>query len=200
VGQTPIYDWLRGERINADVPPSRVDQHGHSGRHCLDEHMPGAVAVVVRPSGPAADGLTGHLRRGWISADARRAGEELGLAGRGPLAQPLLRKPPREQRHHRLAIPRRTRPMIFSQCPRLWWATRLAGTGQWRQRVPRRAPRHALRPRERRCFRGLGRENCVTGSLADKPWCGVAGLLVGVGAETPAKTAVRGGPEVTRCR
>lgn len=79
MGQTPIYDWLRGERINADVPPSRVDQHGHSGRHCLDEHMLGAVAVVVRPSGPAADGLTGHLRRGWIYADARRAGEELGV-------------------------------------------------------------------------------------------------------------------------
>jgi hypothetical protein len=45
----PVYDWLRGERINADVPPSRVDQHGHSGRHCLDEHMPGAVPVVVWP-------------------------------------------------------------------------------------------------------------------------------------------------------
>jgi hypothetical protein len=38
------------------------------------------VAVVVRPSGPAAaDGLTGHFRRGWIYADARRAGEELGV-------------------------------------------------------------------------------------------------------------------------
>lgn len=80
MGQTPIYDWLRGERINAEVPSSYADQHGHSGRHCLD-HMSRAVAVVVGPSAPGARGLTGHLWRGWTYPEALRAGDELG-AGR----------------------------------------------------------------------------------------------------------------------
>lgn len=64
VGQTPIYEQPRGERINADVPPSPGDQHVHSGRHRLDEQTPGAAAVVGRPSGPEAGGVTGHHR--WL--------------------------------------------------------------------------------------------------------------------------------------
>ena len=76
VGQTPIYEQLRGELINADVPPSPGDQHVHSGRHRLDEQRPGAVAVVGRPSGPEAGGVTGHHRRMGTSPGARLAGDQ----------------------------------------------------------------------------------------------------------------------------
>ena len=51
VGQTPIYDQLRSERINADVPPSHIHSHrpADPGRHRLDAEAPNAAAVVVRP-------------------------------------------------------------------------------------------------------------------------------------------------------
>jgi hypothetical protein len=54
--QTPIYEQLRGERINADVPssetgPSRV---GRPGRHRRVPETTGSVAVC-RPRGPGAD-------------------------------------------------------------------------------------------------------------------------------------------------
>ena len=54
--ETPIYEQLRGERINADVPssetgPSRV---GHPGRHRLVPDTTGSVAAC-RPPGPGAD-------------------------------------------------------------------------------------------------------------------------------------------------
>jgi hypothetical protein len=55
MGQTPIYDQLRGERINADVPPAGADPQlvGHPGEN------PGlAVAPVpaaVFGPGPATD-------------------------------------------------------------------------------------------------------------------------------------------------
>jgi hypothetical protein len=52
VGQTPIYDQLRGERINSDVPPSGADQHVYSGKHRLDEQTPGPAAVVDGPQVP----------------------------------------------------------------------------------------------------------------------------------------------------
>jgi hypothetical protein len=55
-GQTPIYDQLRGERVNVDVSttgpdPQRVD---HRGNHRLltDAQVP---AVVFGPPGPGAD-------------------------------------------------------------------------------------------------------------------------------------------------
>jgi len=74
VGQTPIYDRLRGERINAHVLPSRADQHGHSGRSCLDEHMPGAAAVVVGPSGPRASAFPGLGREDSGTGSLAEAG------------------------------------------------------------------------------------------------------------------------------
>jgi hypothetical protein len=89
------------------------------------------------PSGPGARGLTGHPGR--ERTIRKRGGQAMswGLAGRGGLAQRLLRKSPQEQRPDRLVIPRRARPMIFLQRPLRWWAIGLAGTGQRRQRVPR---------------------------------------------------------------
>jgi hypothetical protein len=77
-----------------------------------------------------------------------------GLAGRGCLAQLLLRKSPQEQRRTRLVIRRQARLVIFWRRPLWWWAIGLAGTGQWRQGVARRAPRHAPRQWARRCFPG----------------------------------------------
>ncbi|MGH3782902.1 MAG: hypothetical protein ACRDRO_20345 [Pseudonocardiaceae bacterium] len=56
MGQTPIYEQLRGERINADVPatgadPQRVD---HPGKHHLPAVAP-VPAAVFQPPGPGAD-------------------------------------------------------------------------------------------------------------------------------------------------
>jgi hypothetical protein len=63
-GQTPIYDQLRGERVNADVSttgpdPQRVD---HRGNHRLltDAQVP---AVVFGPPGPGADLAAGSPPR-----------------------------------------------------------------------------------------------------------------------------------------
>jgi hypothetical protein len=170
--------------LNADVPPSRADQDGHSGRHCVDEHMPGAVAVVVRPSGPAADGVTGHLRRGWIYADARRAGEELGAGWARAPGATIASEAPARATPPQAGHPSADAADDLLAVPASGVGDKAGGHRAVAAARPERAPRHALRPRARRCFRGLGRENCVTGSLADKPWCGVAGLLVGVGAET----------------
>jgi hypothetical protein len=89
VGQTPIYDQLRGERINADVPPSPIDspRPADPGRHRLDAQAPSAAAVVVRPSGAGTDGLAGQHRQVRTHRGAQLAGEELG-SGRawGPQA------------------------------------------------------------------------------------------------------------------
>jgi hypothetical protein len=51
VSQTPTYDQLRGERINADVPPSEVDPD-QPGRHPLDK--PGLPAPGPAPEAAAA--------------------------------------------------------------------------------------------------------------------------------------------------
>ena len=101
VGQTPIYEQLRGERINADVPSSPGDQHVHSGRHRLDEQTPGAVAVVGRPSGPGAGGVTGHHRRVGNSPGVGLGGDEQ-EAGRawGPQAAVPWEAPARAAPRH----------------------------------------------------------------------------------------------------
>lgn len=60
--QTPIYEQLRGECINADVPPSEADPSrvGHPGRHRRLADTTGPPAVCA-PLGPAADvGAHGH--------------------------------------------------------------------------------------------------------------------------------------------
>jgi hypothetical protein len=55
MGHTPIYDQLRGERINADVPATGVDSQlvGHPGEHPLRVVAP--VPAVVFGPGPATD-------------------------------------------------------------------------------------------------------------------------------------------------
>jgi hypothetical protein len=68
VGQTPIYDQLRGERITADVPPSPPDLH-HPARptgHRLSPETPGAAAAVAR-----------HQRRVWTFPTTQPANEDL---------------------------------------------------------------------------------------------------------------------------
>jgi hypothetical protein len=57
VGQTPIHDQLRGERINADVPTPRVDpqQVNHTGQDRLPADATSAAAVFTRRPGPGAN-------------------------------------------------------------------------------------------------------------------------------------------------
>jgi hypothetical protein len=59
--RTPIYDQLRGERINADVPAVEADPQvvGRCGRH----HAPGPTAVVGPPGSSTGlvDGNRHHL-------------------------------------------------------------------------------------------------------------------------------------------
>lgn len=67
VSQTPIYDQLRGERINAEVPasgadPQRVD---HPGRHSLPSGGLGPAAVFGRSPGKGADAAAGWC---WFAA------------------------------------------------------------------------------------------------------------------------------------
>jgi hypothetical protein len=54
VRQTPTYDQLRGERINADVPASKVDPDRLDchGRHHLQDDAPVAPAVCGPLPGP----------------------------------------------------------------------------------------------------------------------------------------------------
>jgi hypothetical protein len=56
MSQTPTYDQLRGERINADVPASEADpqQVDHFGRHRLVDDALNA-AVCGQPPGSGAD-------------------------------------------------------------------------------------------------------------------------------------------------
>lgn len=62
VSQTPTYDQLRGERINADVPASEADPHqvDHPGKHRLRDDAPAAAAVGGSSPVPGAD-----LAEGW---------------------------------------------------------------------------------------------------------------------------------------
>ncbi|MGH3982155.1 MAG: hypothetical protein ACRDST_05580 [Pseudonocardiaceae bacterium] len=50
MSQTPIYDQLRGERINADVPATGDEPHqaNHAGTHRLPTGGPGPAAVFTR--------------------------------------------------------------------------------------------------------------------------------------------------------
>ena len=63
MGETPIYDQVRGERIHADVPASRADPQwaGFPGKHRMrpDTLVP---AAVFGPSGPG-DGLAPNYHR-----------------------------------------------------------------------------------------------------------------------------------------
>jgi hypothetical protein len=130
VGQTPIYDQLRGERINADVPPNDIDSHRHSplSRHCRGEDAPSAAALE-RPLGREIEGVAGHHRRGKAyPAAAGSAGDELGMVRAdgpyaGGVAETGVRAAPR---HARGAYHDDEQPLDYSS-------------------VSRSAPRHQLR-------------------------------------------------------
>jgi len=64
VGHTPIYDQLRGERINADVPSNDVDlpRDASSSSHHREPAVPSA-ARLLRPVGPGMEDVAGHHRR-----------------------------------------------------------------------------------------------------------------------------------------
>ena len=83
VGQTPTYDQLRGERINADVPASETDPYPFErpgrhrlkedipdsdppGRHRLRTETPAAAAVCDSSPRPGAD-----LTEGWSWFEVR---------------------------------------------------------------------------------------------------------------------------------
>jgi hypothetical protein len=57
MSQTPIYDQLRGERINADVPTPGVDlqQVDHAGQDRGPADATSAAPVFARPPWPGAN-------------------------------------------------------------------------------------------------------------------------------------------------
>jgi hypothetical protein len=101
VSQTPIYDQLRGERINADVPATGADPHrvGYPGKHHLPPGVPSVAAVFGRPAG-ARSGLALNQHYPVAIADtalapldaARRAESAAGTSLQGqadPADQPV---------------------------------------------------------------------------------------------------------------
>ena len=65
-GGTPIYDQVRGERLNADVPPSGTDppRADYYGKHRLIHDTP-VPAGVLGPPGPGDGFVPNHHRRAW---------------------------------------------------------------------------------------------------------------------------------------
>jgi len=67
VSQTPTYDQLRGERINADVPAGEADPHPVSrpGRHRIRDDMPAGSAVSdLDPGVDSIEDLSGFATGG----------------------------------------------------------------------------------------------------------------------------------------
>ncbi|MEO7195775.1 MAG: hypothetical protein ABIZ05_13325 [Pseudonocardiaceae bacterium] len=59
---TPIYDQLRGERLNADIPDTGADPHHVTcpRRHDLLASGPYPAPVFARPPGPRTDRAAGQ--------------------------------------------------------------------------------------------------------------------------------------------
>lgn len=93
MGQTPIFDQLWGELINADVSSSDVAgcRFDDSGRHCLHEEESGAAAVGMRRGRPGTASRTGW--RGRVG-HARRLAGRVTSGGRGAWmhSPPLLQR------------------------------------------------------------------------------------------------------------
>jgi hypothetical protein len=73
VSQTPTYDQLRGERINADVPAGEADPHPVSrpGRHRIRDDMPAGSAVSdIDPAVDSIKDLSGSA-----TGDSNRSGK-----------------------------------------------------------------------------------------------------------------------------
>jgi hypothetical protein len=132
VSQTPTYDQLRGERINADVRASEADPHPleHPGRHRLRDDTPTA-ATVCGPFGPRDDFTEAWS---WFGT---------GESGR---AEPANATRPA---HSLSGTHRREDTTVVHQQP---------GSDQWR--VSEQAPRALLPPpahaRDRRQHGGVG--------------------------------------------
>ena len=102
VGQTPIYDQLRGERINADVPatgadPQRVD---HAGKHRLPAGAPVPTEVFGPPVSETDFAENPHHRvwtypAGQSAGDAHRAAAVWGPRAALPPAAHERHAPPR---------------------------------------------------------------------------------------------------------
>ncbi|HEX6404744.1 MAG TPA: hypothetical protein VF003_16540 [Pseudonocardiaceae bacterium] len=71
MSDTPIYDQLRGERINADVPADSTDRQrvGHHGHHRAPAAAMGGPAVPGRPAAPGFDPVANQ----HYSADVEQA-------------------------------------------------------------------------------------------------------------------------------
>jgi hypothetical protein len=88
MGPTPIYDQLRGERINADIPataavPQLVDQ---PGKHHLPAVASGPVSVFGPSPGPGTD-LDGNRQHLPVTyPTAQPVGDGRPVPARGPRA------------------------------------------------------------------------------------------------------------------
>ena len=93
MGQTPIYEQLRGERINADVPSSHPDllRPARPARHRLDPETPGPAPAVAHHQQRAPTHPPAHEER------------EAGRGGRAPAAIP-------SEVHARTTAPRHPGP------------------------------------------------------------------------------------------
>lgn len=100
VGQTPIYDQLRGERISADVSPraGNIYRLADVGRHCLGEDASSAAAGVVRPARRGTAEGAGHPGRVRAYSAAGLTDEERGRVPTASLAQAGVRTAPRHAR------------------------------------------------------------------------------------------------------
>lgn len=88
VAQTPIYDQLRDERINADVPATGADPPpvGHPGKHRLLGDGPSASAVTGPPGPGAALDTDQHDPVGTDPAGQPADDGQRAAAGWGPRA------------------------------------------------------------------------------------------------------------------
>ena len=101
MGQTPIYDQLRGERINADVPPIGADSRlvGHPGEHPVVVVAP--VPAVVFGPGPATDSDANRHHVASTSPASQSAGDgQRAVAVWGPRAARSLVAPVRQAPAH----------------------------------------------------------------------------------------------------
>jgi len=88
--RTPIYDQLRGERINADVPAAEADPQvvGRRGRHHVLVVAPGQAAVVGPPGpSPGLDRNRHHLQETYPAVQPAGAGGRAVSASHNPAAQ-----------------------------------------------------------------------------------------------------------------
>jgi hypothetical protein len=109
MGRTPIYDQLRGERINADVPAAEAGPQvgGRRGRHHVLVVAPGPAAVAG-PPGPSTglDGNRHHLLE--TSSAVQPAGDGDARSRWGDREQLFRWQPTRgKHRHTTPAAPRR---------------------------------------------------------------------------------------------